>query len=404
VSGVKELDEEATQMVADLKEQWMRPPDQAYLAEQERERIFEKENIIIKVIETLQAFGGLQDPRTESVLENYLQTNQFDSSLVQSALTTLAMKDPALAAFHLNEFVPPGRQLNITTRLVNSKMDTDREIIYFSICVRDNEPNSKDRPYSFKVENGLVFFLVRGEEDCKWFVGQAQNKEQAVQTALRYLERWIPKIDDLNADKFGMANHRGEYTGNARYAELAETLQKNLDFKRWGFQESYILPKHYPVIIYDSEWCRICFAAVSGEYPYDHQTTYVQVAYGRLHAPNNQRKMIGESEEYQCWHWDHHFLPFLDGVPPEILAEKFSQSPIVDRYERSEFAKNSAGPIERELGKQAALWEHYGQRLFNLFDLRRPDLWDEYVRYKTEYEKFWAKKMSRSDFSHPKIC
>jgi hypothetical protein len=26
----------------------------------------------------------------------------------------------------------------------------------------------------------------------------------------------------------------------------------------------------------------------------------------------------------------------------------------------------------------AAIWEQYGMRLFELFDLRRPDLWEQY--------------------------
>ena len=37
--------------------------------------------------------------------------------------------------------------------------------------------------------------------------------------------------------------------------------------------------------------------------------------------------------------------------------------------------------------QQAMIWEHYEQRFFELFDLRRPDLWDDYIGFLKEYEK-----------------
>ena len=36
---------------------------------------------------------------------------------------------------------------------------------------------------------------------------------------------------------------------------------------------------------------------------------------------------------------------------------------------------------------QSAVWKHYGQKLFDLFDLRHPDLWEEYRKFLEEYYK-----------------
>lgn len=52
----------------------------------------------------------------------------------------------------------------------------------------------------------------------------------------------------------------------------------------------------------------------------------------------------------------------------------------------------------------ASFWEHYGQRLFELFDLRRPDLWDEYTRFVVEYRRLDGRKPLSGYPSFEKIC
>ena len=48
--------------------------------------------------------------------------------------------------------------------------------------------------------------------------------------------------------------------------------------------------------------------------------------------------------------------------------------------------------------------KNYGQRLFELYDLRQPDLWGQYISFMKEFHRI---KKSKSYFSYPaqdKVC
>jgi hypothetical protein len=40
---------------------------------------------------------------------------------------------------------------------------------------------------------------------------------------------------------------------------------------------------------------------------------------------------------------------------------------------------------ELTLAMHKSIWKTYGQNLFELFDLRRPDLWEQYRKFLKEY-------------------
>jgi hypothetical protein len=371
----------------------------------DKSKIPEYQNILVEVIDTLSEFGGLQDSRLESLLSRYIREYGFDSIAGQHALSALARINPSIAVSHLNELaVPQGNSFNRNNiRIVSTKTDYEQEPIYFDICIHtDNEPKWKEYPYLFLFENGLVFFLARGEESYQWFAGQAKNKDTAVQTAIAYLERWLPNISEMNSKTTGISrykylvSHRTE-----KYSELVEILEKYLDFDRWGFSQSYISPKYYPTIIYDSEFCRIKFSLHSGDrYGPDELSVY----YGRLHAKNNDSFLTLNGEKFWCWHWDYYFLPFLDGVSPQEEAKSYAPSPILEQYRKSELAQQlSPGPAWG-IGKQATIWNHYGQRLFDLFDLRKPELWERYNDFIRELYTIKGKISSIGYPPEDKIC
>jgi len=35
----------------------------------------------------------------------------------------------------------------------------------------------------------------------------------------------------------------------------------------------------------------------------------------------------------------------------------------------------------------SSIWEHYGERLFELFDIRHPELWEKYIDFLKEYDR-----------------
>jgi hypothetical protein len=94
-------------------------------------------------------------------------------------------------------------------------------------------------------------------------------------------------------------------------------------------------------------------------------------------------------------------LNYLDGLSPqEIASKEFPFFPdILTRFEKE--APDSWSRHEWEARRHNVIWNHYGQRLFDLFDLRLPELWDQYVDF---YQDFRS-QMTRFEYCYdPNIC
>jgi hypothetical protein len=195
-------------------------------------------------------------------------------------------------------------------------------------------------------------------------------------------------------------NSRWEMVDGEKVCQLLiEVLQQTLDFKAWGFRFAYshIYPEHQhiPYAIFDSEKCRVMFALTAGG-RYQRGPT-MSVYYGRLHAPNVGEIIVWNGEECWCWHgWPgvNQALNFLDGLSPQDAVDQMrvKQQPWPDvpqQFMHTEAAKKLMwnGYLTPELwvNMQKVIWAHYGDRLFDLFDLRRPDLWEQYVLFVREY-------------------
>lgn len=397
-SGVTEFDEETQKLADEAKERWIQPRDPSLLKEDKFPQYL---RVLIEVIDTISEFGASHDPRFEALLSRYIKEHDFDSLITQHALSALGRINPDQADTFLRELsASQGDDLEkIDVRVVSTAWDHGRESCFFNICIQEeNQPEWQDRPFLFFHEKGSVFFLARGKEEYKWFAGLAENKSEAIQAAIEYLERWHEHIQTMNEIE-GYTYTRVHH--DEKYSNLVELLEKHLDLDRWGFKQSYISPKHYPTVIYDSEWCRVKFVLNSGDrYGPDELGVY----YGRLHAISNDSFMVFDGEKCWCWHWDFYFLPFLDGVSPQEKAKKYIYSPVIEKYRKSELAQQlSPGPAWG-IGKQAAIWEHYGQRLFDLFDLRKPEPWEQYNEFIRE---LYTIKDRRSFAGHPpmdRIC
>ena len=178
---------------------------------------------------------------------------------------------------------------------------------------------------------------------------------------------------------------------NSPEINLTSKVEKVIDMNRWGFKLTYSKSSEYangyPLhkVIYDSEWCRVNFSAYQRRNsPPDMYDLHVR--YGRIHALDESEKMIWQGEECHCWHsLGSIHLYFLEGLSPSetlkhpnLAVFEEARSNTYDKI-RSELGEFS--PIHRE----SVIWEHYGLRLFELFDLRRPDLWDKYRNFLKEY-------------------
>lgn len=161
---------------------------------------------------------------------------------------------------------------------------------------------------------------------------------------------------------------------------MAQLARNILLIEKWGFKESYRSGKDIR-LIFDSEWCRVKFVWSGWELYAGYQ---MSIYYGRLHAPSDAQTMIWNGEECRCWHpltGMSSVLDFLDGLLPQESVNSHGFPPVIKEYMQSEICKQLEKQHrhpESTVRMHALVWERYGTRLFGLFDLRRPKLWEQY--------------------------
>lgn len=175
-----------------------------------------------------------------------------------------------------------------------------------------------------------------------------------------------------------------QYQGQCQ--EMVQLATAFLPLEFWNFHLSARIPQTYSIVIYDSDWCRVKFMW-HGKELYVGNT--IGIYYGRLHALNDNTIMIWNNEVCHCWHRIENALRFLDGMSPREAVEDSNRRPrIMEQFQQSELGKSLTG-VRRQpewlMRMHAAVWKHYGQPLFELFDLRRPDLWEQYTLFISEF-------------------
>jgi len=199
----------------------------------------------------------------------------------------------------------------------------------------------------------------------------------------------MDNINTISAFWNAMYDKSNEKKGQA----LIQRIEDKMNFEQWGFRRTHSNFPSYLRVIYDSEWCRVKFIYTRGRFP-DPSLDEFSIDYGRLHAPNDQATMTWQGQQCNCWHNNRLVLFFLDGMTPQEIMEwekdggwlcKFKE-----QYRQSEPGKEMISSelwAEHWILSEAATWQQYGQRLFEVFDLRRPDLWEEYNKFHSEYHR-----------------
>ena len=167
--------------------------------------------------------------------------------------------------------------------------------------------------------------------------------------------------------------------------KIPQLVGRLMPLKTWGFKQSalFFTKSNYPVAIYDSEQCRVRFLLDQ-----DRNGNSMFVSYGRLHALNDQEVMRWNGDECYCWHSINMAIRFLDDISLSQVAEKqFKRPKIIEEFESSELAKSTKDVSERTLFMHASIWKHYGNRLFNLYDLRQPELWERFAQFSEKFHK-----------------
>jgi hypothetical protein len=184
-----------------------------------------------------------------------------------------------------------------------------------------------------------------------------------------------------------------------------QMLEVILDFNRWGFQQTFSgVATQFPLsVIYDSEYCRVRFMWGTQDMRDRYATIYIM--YGRLHAPNDMIIMPWNGEESWCWHDVNTILYYLDGLSPQETVKIGSKwPPVMEHVRQSEIGND----LEYEghdflIAKMhAAVWKYYGQRFFELLDLRHPDLWERYCSFRKDIRIINYENYKKRNYRYPK--
>jgi hypothetical protein len=182
--------------------------------------------------------------------------------------------------------------------------------------------------------------------------------------------------------------------------EMTRIATDLLDLTGRGFKENYRSEK-LGKLIYHSEWCRISLIWGGWEQAGGNS---MHIRYGRSHAPNEKTTMLWQGEECRCWHELDYVLHFLDGRTPAEAAKLDVSHPTTNPFYKTEIAQKFRRRQPEWMAEMhITIWEQYGQRLFDLFDLRQPELWQQYCQFLKEVYDIQGRD---SDIKPPmdKVC
>jgi hypothetical protein len=187
---------------------------------------------------------------------------------------------------------------------------------------------------------------------------------------------------------------------------LIDYAEKFMPLKKYGFDKStqFLTKDREPTVIYDSEFCRVKFFMELEYSQYGPYYSYKSlILYGRLHALNDNHLMKWNNEICTCWHSDMPLIvSFLNGDSPQLAAENRRETfQALDDYLHKDIP--TTNQIEYPFRLHSKIWNAFGKKLFNLFDLRQTELWKEFTQFNNEYWNILDDK-SNTSFSQKKIC
>jgi len=197
--------------------------------------------------------------------------------------------------------------------------------------------------------------------------------------------------------------------------DLATLVSEKLEMERWGFKESYRFDKYPkgPFLIYDNSLCRVKIEYGIERYRWEDG---LRILYGRKIAPNNEEIIEWNGEKCWCWHArDINPICFLDGYTPQEAINLHWPMPVTFDYENSDQGKKlyKANIPQYRINECSLIWQAYAPRLFELFDINNPTLWENYYQFNKEYWRLWYEESEyrKNNFdensktpTHDKIC
>jgi len=190
--------------------------------------------------------------------------------------------------------------------------------------------------------------------------------------------------------------------------ELVQILESHVPFEKWGFKQSFygVAEEFCPSVIYNSSKCRVRFVWLPADMRDGPDSATLNILYGRLHGSNHQRFRMWKGRKCHCWHnlYLDRIYHFLDGLAPQEAVNKTYELPLFIRQFNQLNKDTGWSNFEWAIRQTSMIWVYYGNRLFDLFDLHRPDLWDQYTLFIKEFYQLSPSVFNPSAPPREAIC
>jgi len=185
---------------------------------------------------------------------------------------------------------------------------------------------------------------------------------------------------------------------------LIDFVEYLLPVNKWGFKQDFLFAgtsqTTLPYVIYNSEYCRVKFRL---DYSGNGRKLDLRVFYGRTHAHNDVNILRWNGEDCYCWHNFGMPLLFLDGTSADnAVKNQMLESLGVQKFLKLGLTNKVSQP-EWLAKMHATVWEYYGNRLFHLFDLSHPELWEGFTQFLKDYYDILGRNPAHNP-SLDKVC
>lgn len=188
---------------------------------------------------------------------------------------------------------------------------------------------------------------------------------------------------------------------------LIGRFERYMDLERWQFRLSHVYTDTGRKVIYDSPWCRIKLSLLIDLRDGDE----MHISYARSHVTNDV-EFLKEWRGELCFAWHNirlaPFWQFIEGYSVDEAAEldrAKARWPAYQSFKETELGATLQG-VDWAVAFHGFVWDHYGERLFSLFDMRNPERWEEFRRYIKEFYRLRPYKPMLGDTSPPRhqVC
>jgi hypothetical protein len=195
----------------------------------------------------------------------------------------------------------------------------------------------------------------------------------------------------------------GETNTQKPVDELVRLIKQDMHLERWGFTvASQKMDMKAIEVVIRSESCKVGIDCTRD----NSHLCRIDLAYARLHAPEDASYMIYKGQKCVCWHNLYSgILKFLDGMTPEEAVDFHSVGKrIIGLEQEPKIASLGIYNPESELYIHDEIWTRYAPELFQLFDLRDQTLWKKYYEFNKEYVRLKFKGSTQLSESWDLIC